>query len=119
MAPLGEAGGAKAVRADLGVRVEARLEVGDVHRLRVGAERLEGHRHLLRRALELSRPHVDGVLPALIANAPLGTSSCARALVPATCGLALARSLAAAKALARVARARLGAKRVETNLFWV
>ena len=45
--------------------LEARLEVGEVDRLGVGAERLERHRLLHVRPAQLAHPHVDRVLAAL------------------------------------------------------
>src|SRR4051794_24107287 len=72
----GQARGLEAVRSDLGAVVEARVEVAQVHRLRVGAaELLERHRLLHVRAAQLAHPHVDrhlaalGVRPALRARA--------------------------------------------------
>src|SRR5688572_33478706 len=46
---------AERIGGNLGAGVEAGLEVRDVHRLRMGPEGLERHRHLLRVALELAR----------------------------------------------------------------
>src|SRR5204863_5770112 len=85
--------------------VEARVQVGEVHRLGVRPERLERHRHLLVRAAELAHPHVDRVLAALEARAALGAGARAVALLATAGGLARARALAAADALARPARA--------------
>ena len=48
------------------------LEVRDVDRLGVRAERLERHRLLLVRPAQLAHPHVDRHLPALEAGAVLG-----------------------------------------------
>src|SRR3712207_2314310 len=56
---LGQPGGAQRGEVHRGAVVEPRLEVGEVDRLRVRAERLEGHRHLLVRAAQLAHPHVD------------------------------------------------------------
>jgi hypothetical protein len=50
MAPLGEAGLAQRLRGHLVIRLEARVEVGEVDRLRARPELLEGHRHLLVRS---------------------------------------------------------------------
>ena len=50
---------------DRGARLEPRLEVEQVDRLRVRAERLERHRLLHVRAAQLAHPHVDRVLAAL------------------------------------------------------
>ena len=66
----------------LGAGVEALLEVAEVDRLRGGAEVLERHRLLYVRAAELSHPHVDRVLPALVAGLALG----ARARARSPCG---------------------------------
>src|SRR5918999_2604979 len=101
----GEAGLAQRVRSDLGAVVEARLEVPQIHRLGAGAELLERHRLLHRRAAQLAHTHVDRVLPALEAKAPLVAGARAGALVAAARGLAGAGTLAAADALALLARA--------------
>src|SRR5437764_4113720 len=101
----GQPGGLERVQVDRGAVLEAPLQVADVDRLRVGAERLERHRHLLVRAAQLAHPHVDRVLAALEAGAVLGARARAVALLAATGGLAGARALAAADALARPARA--------------
>src|SRR6266403_4278071 len=74
---------AQRVQGHLGAGVEARLEVTDVDRLRVRAERLERHRLLLVRAAQLAHAHVDGHLPALERGPPLGARARARALLPA------------------------------------
>src|SRR4051812_43681508 len=68
--------------------VEARLEVLHVDRLRVRAERLEGHRHLLRRPAQLAHPHVDRHLAALEARTVLRARARPRALLAAAGGLA-------------------------------
>ena len=62
----------------LGAGVEALLEVGEVDRLRLGPEVLERHRLLHVRAAQLSHPHVDRVLPALIAGLALGAGRASR-----------------------------------------
>src|SRR5579875_816009 len=85
--------------------LEALLQRPEVDRLRVGAERLKRHRLLHVRAAQLAHPHVDRVLAALKARAALGAGACAPALLAATGGLAGARPLAAAHALARMAGA--------------
>src|SRR5918993_465700 len=99
----------------LGTGLEARLEVAEVHRLRVRPERLERHRHLLRRAAELAHLHVQRHLAALFGRAALRARACARALVAATGGLAHARALAAADALARLARTGVRLEVVQTD----
>ena len=99
----------------LGARVEARLEVLQVDRLRVRAERLERHRLLHVRAAQLAHPHVDRHLAALEAGAVLGARARAVALLAAAGGLAGARALAAADALARLAAARGGLQRVQPD----
>ena len=71
----GQAGAAQRVEVDGGALVEAGLEVLEVHGLRVRAERLERHRHLLVRAAQLAHPHVDRVLAALEAGAVLGAGA--------------------------------------------
>src|ERR1700761_337077 len=95
---------------------EALGEVGEVDRLRLGAEVLEGHRLLHVRAAELSHPHVDRVLPALVARLFLRARARARALVAATGGLAVTAALAPADALAAMGRARLRPQIVQTDL---
>src|SRR5919109_1607755 len=66
--PLREAGGAQRLRGHLVTGAEPGVEIGHVDRLRVGAERLEAHRHLAMRAPQLAGAHVDRVLAALIAG---------------------------------------------------
>src|SRR5215208_87887 len=83
------------VQRHVGALVEARLEVLQVDRLRVRAERLEGHRLLLVGAAQLAHAHVDGHLPALEARAVLRARARAVALLAAPGGLARARALAA------------------------
>ena len=95
---------------DLGAGLEARLEVEQVDRLRVRAERLERHRLLHVRAAQLAHPHVDRHLAALEAGAVLGAGARAVALLAAAGGLAGARALAAADALARPARPGAGVR---------
>src|SRR5207247_3620091 len=97
--------------------VEARLQVGQVDGLGVGApELLERHRLLHVRAAELAHPHVDRVLTALVADLPLRARARARALVPAAGGLARAGALAAPNALALLARAVGRLQRVKSDL---
>src|SRR5918992_1184010 len=115
VAPRGEARVAQRVRRDLGARVEALLEVPQVHRLGLRAELLERHRLLHGRAAELAHPHVDRVLPALEAHAPLVAGAGAGALVTAAGGLAHAGALAAADPLALLARAGRRLQRVEAD----
>src|ERR671918_1744737 len=102
---------AQGVERHLGAGVEARLEVLDVDRLRVRAERLEGHRHLLRRPAQLAHAHVEGHLPALEARTVLRARARAGALLAAAGGLARARAFAAPDALARLAAAGSGLQR--------
>jgi hypothetical protein len=104
VAPGGEARGLQGGRVDRGAGVEARLEVLEVHGLRVRPERLEGHRHLLVRPTELAHPHVDRVLAALEAGPVLGAGARTRALVAASGRLAVPRAVAAPDALAVLAR---------------
>src|SRR5579884_787581 len=89
---------------DRGAGVEASLEIQQVDRLGVRAEGLERHRLLHVRAAQLAHPHVDRVLAALEAGAPLGARARAPALLATARGLARARALAAADPLARAAR---------------
>src|SRR5918992_1172064 len=105
VAARGEAGLAQRARSDLGAVVEAGVQIPQVHRLGAGAELLERHRLLHRRSAQLAPPHVDRVLPALEAHAPLVAGARARALVAAAGGLAGAGALAAADALALLAGA--------------
>src|SRR5215210_6942671 len=88
---------------------------GEVDGLGMGAEGLERHRHLLVRAAQLAHPHVDRVLAALEAGAVLGAGARAVALVPAAGGLAVARAVAAAHALAVLARAGGGREVVQAD----
>src|SRR6478735_7204045 len=106
----------EALRRYFGAAVEAILEIGEVDRLRLGAEVLKRHRLLFVRAAELSHPHVDRVLPTLVASLALATRARAGALVTATGGLAKAAALATADPLARPFRARLRLQVVETDL---
>src|SRR5215212_2447432 len=114
-AARGQAGSAQRVGRDLGARVEARLEVGQVHGLRTRAELLEGHRLLHRRAAQLAHPHVDRSLAALEAHALARAAAGARALVPAPGRLAAARAVTAPDALAVLARALVGAQGVQAD----
>src|ERR687895_1059675 len=110
-----QAGAAQGVEIDGRAVLEPRLQVGQVDRLGVRPERLERHRHLLVRAAQLAHPHVDRVLAALEAGAPLGARAGAVALVPAAGGLAIARALAAADALARTPRPGGGLEVVQAD----
>src|SRR5215212_10833097 len=114
-AARGQAGSAQRVGRDLGARVEARLEVGQVHGLRTRAELLERHRLLHRRAAQLAHAHVDRVLAALEANALARAAAGAGALVPAPRRLAGARAVPAADSLALLARALVRAEGVEPD----
>src|SRR3954452_21788669 len=100
VALLRQPGGTQLLQADRGAGVEALIEVVQVHVLCVRPERLERHRHLLVRAAQLAHPHVDRVLAALEAGAPLGARARAVALVAAPGGLAVARAVPAPDALA-------------------
>src|SRR5438309_4171037 len=95
----GQAVGLHQLDRDLRAGIEAALERVDVDGLRVRAERLEGHRLLHVRAAQLSHAHVDRHLAALEGGAALGARARARALLPATGGLACAGAFAAADAL--------------------
>src|SRR6185437_15769955 len=55
--------GLHSLQCDLGSRVEAALEVGDIHRLGVGAEHLEGHRLLHVRPAQLRMRMWIGIWP--------------------------------------------------------
>src|SRR5215213_3711193 len=104
-AASGQAGPAQGVRGDLGTGVEARLEVGQVHRLRARAELLERHRLLHRRAAQLAHAHVDRGLATLEADPLLGSRARARALVAAAGGLAGSGAVPAPDTLAVLAGA--------------
>src|SRR3954470_5748439 len=104
VALLGQAGRAQRLEIHGRAVGEALRQVVQVHVLRVRPERLERHRHLLVRPAQLAHPHVDRVLAALEAGAVLGAGAGAVALVPAAGGLAVAGAVAAADALAVLAR---------------
>src|SRR5215210_8848111 len=106
---------AQGIGGHLGPLVEARLEVPQVYRLGVRAELLERHRLLHVRSAQLAHPHVDRRLAALEVDPLLRAGARPRALVAAARGLAGAGALAAADALARLARARCGLQRVESD----
>src|SRR3954451_8496827 len=106
----------QALGSDFGTAVEALLEVGEVDRLGLGAEVLERHRLLFVRAAQLSHPHVDRVLAALVAGLALAARAGAGALVAPTRGLAEAAALAAADPLARLFRTRLRLQVVQADL---
>src|SRR5688500_7423002 len=103
------------VGGDLGPSVEASLEVPQVDRLGPRAELLERHRLLHVRAAQLAHPHVDGRLPTLEIDLAPRARARAGAFVAAAGGLAVAGALAAADALARLARARGGLQRMESD----
>src|SRR4029077_12238013 len=103
-APLGESVLFQRLGGHLVPRLEAGVDVREGHRLGGGPGRLERHRHLLVRAAQLAHPHVDGVLAALVADLALVAGALARALVPATGGLAVAGADTAAEALSRPPR---------------
>src|SRR5512133_1435155 len=86
---------AQRLEGHVGALVEARLEILEVDRLRVRA---------------------DGHLPALEARAVLGARARAVALLAAPGGLAHARALTAADALARLAAAGGGLQRVQSEI---
>src|SRR6201996_3990120 len=109
--------GLQRVRSDLIARLEALLEIGKIYGLGLGAEVLERHRLLHVRAAELSHPHVDRVLPALVARLFLRARARTGAAVAAAGSLAVAAALAPADALATVGRARLRLQVVEADLF--
>src|SRR3954449_9342918 len=92
----------QALERHFGAAVEALLEVGEVDRLSLGAEVLERHRLLFVRAAQLSHPHVDRILAALVAGLALAARAGARTLVAAAGGLAEATALAPADPLARL-----------------
>src|SRR5262245_64324333 len=115
VALLREPGRAQLLQPDRGAVVEARLQIVEVHVLRVRAERLERHRHLLVRAAQLAHPHVERVLAALEARALLGARTRAVALVAAARRLAVPGAVAAADALAIAPRALGGLQVVEAD----
>src|SRR3954447_25187877 len=110
-----QAGGPQRVRRDVSAGLEARFQVGQVDRLGVRPERLERHRHLLVRTAQLAHPHVDRRLAALEAGAVLGAGTRAVALVPATRRLAVPGAVAAADALAVLARPGGRLERVQAD----
>src|SRR3954452_23406363 len=116
VAARGQAGSPQRGGIDRGAVVEPRIEVREVHRLRVRPEHLERHRHLLVGPAQLAHAHVDRVLAALEARAVLGAGAGAVALLAAAGGLAGARALTAADALARAARARSRGQRVQADV---
>jgi hypothetical protein len=99
--PRAEADRLHRLDRDHRVGFEAGVEVADVDRLGVRPERLERHRHLLRRPAELPHPHVDRHLAALEARPVLRPRPGAGALLAATRRLAGSRALAPADPLAR------------------
>src|ERR671910_2297916 len=115
LAARGEVLLAQGIGGHLRPLVEACLEVPQVHRLGLRAELLERHRLLHVRAAQLAHPHVDRGLAALEVDLLLRARARAGALVAAAGGLAHARALAPAHALARPARARGGLQGVEPD----
>src|SRR5215218_1271652 len=113
LAARGEVVLAQRVGGHLRPLVEACLEIAQVHRLGVRAELLERHRLLHVRTAQLAHPHVDRGLTPLEVHALLRARARAGALVAAPGGLAGAGALAAADALARLARAGGRLQRVE------
>src|ERR1044072_7268930 len=112
---VAEALGLHGRERDVVAGLEARLEVLEVHGLRVRPEHLERHRLLHVRAAQLAHPHVNRHLSALEAGTVLGARARAGALAAAARRLARARGVAAADALARLAAARSGLQRVEAD----
>src|SRR5918997_5309147 len=112
----GEAAGDERVRGDLGIRLEARLEVAQVDRLRARAEVLERHRLLHVRAAQLSHAHVDRHLAALEGLLSLVARARAGALLASARRLAVPGALATPQALAPVPRPGGGLERVEPDL---
>src|SRR5581483_8263034 len=91
------------LRRHLGPRVEAG-EVADVHRLAVGAERPDRHRVLRRRAAQLRYAHEERHLPALERRARVVRAGARLLAFDPAAGVApLARAVAAADALSRLA----------------
>src|ERR1019366_1005611 len=100
---------------DLGTRLEAALQRGDVDRLGVRTEGLEGHRLLHVRPAQLSHAHVDRHLTAFEGRSALGARARARALLPTAGGLAGARAFAAPDALAGTTAAGRGRQVVQAD----
>src|SRR5581483_6252005 len=96
--------GAERLERDRVTGLEPLLEIGEVHGLCVGPERLERHRLLHVRTAQLAHPHVNWVLATLEPRPLLGSRARAVALLAATRGLAGAGSLAAPNALAVLLR---------------
>src|SRR5215218_9070279 len=113
LAARGEVLLAQGAWGHLGPLVEAGVEVAQVDRLGLRAELLERHRLLHVRAAQLAHPHMDRGLTPLEVHALLRARARARALVAASRGLAGAGALAAADALARLARTGGRLQRVE------
>src|SRR4029450_5379134 len=96
--------GLERLRGHLGARIEARLEVGDVHRLTVRPERPDRHRVRGRVPAKLAETHVDRHLAALEARRHLlRTGPRLLALDPAARVPTFAGTQAAADALPRLA----------------
>src|SRR5258707_13918084 len=110
-----QAVGLHQLQGHLGAGCEALLQGGDVDRLGVRAEHLDGHRLLHVGAAELSHAHVDRHLAALEVGPALGARARARALLAAAGGLAGARSFAASDPLARPAADGRGREAVEPD----
>src|SRR5829696_692832 len=115
----GEPGRGQGRGRHLGAVLEAPIEVAHVDRLGPRAELLERHRLLHVRAAALAQAHVDRHLAALEAASHLAARARARALLAAAGRLAVARALAAADALAPVARPGRRAQRVKADLLGV
>src|SRR4051794_5550253 len=107
--------GAHQFEGHLGAGVETVLQRGDVDRLRVGAERLEGHRLLHVGPAQLSHAHVDRHLPTLEVGPALGARARTGALLTATGGLSMTGAFAASHALARAPAPGCGREVVQAD----
>src|SRR4051794_22492396 len=116
VARLGQTRGLQLGQADRRAVVEARVEVVEVHVLRVRPEHLERHRHLLVRAAQLAHPHVERILAALEAGPVLGAGARVVALVAPPRRLAVAGAVAAADALAVALGAGRRLQRVQADV---
>src|SRR5271166_6855125 len=110
-----EALGLHHLESHLGARVEAALERGDVDRLGVGAEGLEGHRLLHVRPAQLSHAHVDRHLPTLETGPALGARPRAGTLLAAAGGLTRAGPFPAPYALAGTPASGSGREAVQPD----
>src|SRR5271170_1387241 len=105
------------LRRHLGAGLEALLKIGEVDRLRLGPEVLKRHRLLHVRPAQLAHPHVDRVLPTLIAGLALGARPSPGALMAPPRGLPEPTPLAPSQPPARPPRAGLGLQAMKTDLF--